>query len=371
MRRSLGSFHILLLATAAACSSEGGQPVVGFAYARNGADYLDLARAALTDAGHALPVFRYDSGSGLESTDSALAFAAALAGDPRIAVVVGPSNSRHALATAPAYNAAHIPQVIPSATSRRLVSAGPYTFTLAPNDSVEGDYLARFAVGAFHARRAILFYVNDEYGEGLRAGILSAFVGHGGVVEATVPIGRGTDIPLLLTGALRGHHPDVVFVAGRSVETALVLRSLRAIHHPLPVVAGDGAYLPSALHETAGPDLDGLYVLAFWVYDSTDPAHRAFATRVAGLRHTGPTPEDALTEDALRLAVAALDSAGPDREAIRKWLADLGVTRPPFLGLSGRISFGPRREHPLAIVRFRNGGVERMPDSLVAPASAP
>lgn len=231
--------------------------------------------------------------------------------------------------------------------------------------------MARFAWHELGARQALLFYVNDEYGEGLRAGIVSSFVAQGGTILAAIPVGGEMDMATLIAAALRRHRPDVIFSAGRSVETGLILRAVRERRSTLPVVAGDGAYFPSELERVAGKDLTGLYVCAFWVSDSTNARHRAFAERVRRTLGAEPTPEDALTEDALVLATEARMTAGNDRAAVQRWLAGLGRDRPPFAGLTGSISFGTERAFPLAMVRFRDGRVEPADRSLVAPAPAP
>ncbi len=373
MRRTTSAlgFLALVIGLPVRACSDGGRPVIGFAYTQPSAPYLELARAALAERGTPSPLFLFDSAAVTETSDDAIALATRFAARSDIAIVVGPSNSRHALATAPAYNAAGLPHLIPSATSRRLRNSGPATFTLAPDDSIEGEFLARFAWQDLRARRALLFYINDEYGEGLRTGIVSSFAAQGGEVLESIPLGSEMDVPTLMTAALRRHHPDVIFAAARSHETGLILRVLHDTRSALPVVAGDGAYLPAQLERASGGDLTGLYVLAFWVYDSTDPAHRAFAERVRRILGAEPTPEDALTEDALVLATAARRAAGPDRLAVRRWLAELGQGRPPFRGITGDISFGPERELPLTMVRFRDGRAERVDRSLVVPPPSP
>jgi hypothetical protein len=84
-----------------------------------------------------------------------------------------------------------------------------------------------------------------------------------------------------------------------------------------------------------------------------------------------PTPEDALTEDALVLAATARAEGGPDRGAVRRWLTGLGHDRPPFDGLTGPIAFGAGRQLPLAMVKFVDGKAVRVPFSLVAPGPQP
>lgn len=375
MRRAILATILLAVVTGVGLCfrAETGRPVIGFAYTHLSARYLELADLALRAEGHRgpLPRFLYDSTAEQQTSDGALTLAAAFVGDPAVAVVVGPSNSRHALATAPAYNAAGLAHIVPSATSRRLRSAGPSTFVLVPDDSVQGEFIARFAQDRLHARTATVFYVNDEYGEGLREGIESNFVAHGGIILGTFPVGGEVDISVLLRAAIRRGRPDVILMAGRSEETGQLVKALRTAAPGLPVVAGDGAYLPAELLRASDGDVDGLYVVAFWVYDSTNAAHRAFADRVRQVFHAEPLPEDALTEDALVLATEARTAAGADRAAVRRWLAGLGHDRPPFPGLTGKISFGPDRELPLAMVRFRGGRAERADLSLVGAAPQP
>ena len=345
--------------------------MVAFAYARSSALYLDLAREALRERGSPVPVFFYDSTAAAENSERALAFAASVVGRAEVAVVVGPSNSRHALATAPAYNAAGLVQIVPSSTNRRLREAGPATLMLVPDDSVEGEFLARFAWGALGARRAVVFFANDEYGEGLRAGISTAFTALGGKVLEAVPTAEEMDYDAVVGSLVQRHHPDVIFSAGRGHETGTVLHEVRRVRGGIPVVAGDGAYYLPQLGPAAGGDLTGLFVLAFWVFDSSSAAHRAFADRVRRTLGREPTPEDALTEDALVLAATARMAAGPDRAAVRRWLAGLGRDRPPFEGLTGSVTFGPRRQLPLAMVRFDGATPVRVPFSLVAPVPQP
>jgi ABC-type branched-subunit amino acid transport system substrate-binding protein len=191
------------------------------------------------------------------------------------------------------------------------------------------------------------------------------------VILDAVPTAVEMDYDAAVGSTIRRHHPDVIFSAGRGRETGLLLREVHRGARAVPVVAGDGAYYLPHLEQTAAGDLSGLFVLAFWVYDSSNAAHRRFADRVRRTLGTEPTPEDALTEDALVLAALARTEAGPDRNAVRRWLTGLGRDRPPFDGLTGPITFGPGRELPLAMVRFVDGKATRVPFSLVAPGPQP
>ena len=68
---------------------------------------------------------------------------------------------------------------------------GPWTFTLAASDSVEGAVLGQFAAEYLRARRVALFYVPDEYGMGLRAAAMRKLRENGVRVVDNVPVVGG------------------------------------------------------------------------------------------------------------------------------------------------------------------------------------
>ncbi len=97
--------------------------------------------------------------------------------------VSGHGGSRGSLAAAPVYGEARVPHIVPTGTSRLLATVSPWTLPLPPNDSVEGVYSADFVRDSLRARSVVVFYVSDEYGVGLRDGVLAALRGTGVAVR--------------------------------------------------------------------------------------------------------------------------------------------------------------------------------------------
>jgi len=52
-----------------------------------------------------------------------------------------------------------------------------------------------------------------------------------------------------------------------------------------------------------------------------------------------PDHRAAMTYDAVRLIARALEAVGPDRRALRDYLARVGQSEPAFEGVSGTIAF--------------------------------
>jgi len=125
-------------------------------------------------------------------------------------------------------------------------------------------------------------------------------------------------------------------------------------------VAGDGALVLPLLTRTAGPAADSLYVVAFWMPDAPDSLSRAFVERYRRVAGELPQSADAMSHDALMLIADAVRVVGPSPTAIRQYLRELGASRPPYEGVTGRISFGPHARPRLVMAHVVGGRPRRV-----------
>lgn len=265
--------------------------------------------------------------------------------------MVGHGGSRGTLAALPVYDAAGVPLVVPNSTSRQLQGAGPWTFVLPPSDSVEGALLARFAVHGLGARRISIFYINDEYGVGLRDGALLELGRLGATVIDRVPLGQFNDLSTMVEASLTRGRPDVIVVAGTPQMTGLIARAATERIPEMRVVAGDGALVMPDLARYAGGAAGSIYCAAFWAPDANNPNDQAYIARFREVTGRAPLPSATMSRDAIMLLAQAVREAGTDRAAIRRWLEQLGEDRPPYAGVTGAISFRPEAAPRIEIVR--------------------
>jgi ABC-type branched-subunit amino acid transport system substrate-binding protein len=229
---------------------------------------------------------------------------------------------------------------------------------------MEGRFIGRLVAERLGAQRALILYVGDEYGSGLRAGTEAALAERGVQVVDRVALELSGRCPRgsaanpsedLITLALRKGVPDVVVLASRAAEAGC---ALQAIHRRLPrmrYVAGDGV-IPEALALDAPAEaVDSTYFITFWHADTTDARTREFVA--AFRRSTGRDPHygDALVYDATQLLIDAIRSVGTDRERVRDYLRELGGRRPAPAGLTGPLTFEPAARRGIVVVR-RQGG---------------
>jgi branched-chain amino acid transport system substrate-binding protein len=335
---------------------------IGDAFPRDQASaaILSAIRAAVESAGVGISEWTVRGGPPGATiqlnTDQATRFA----DDPSVIAVVGHSGSRDALLGAAVYNLRGVPNVVPNATSRRLGTTGPWTFTLVPNDSVQGEFIANYALDSLRAARISILYLGDEYGLGLRDGLSSALRARGARMADATMIPTETcfssrSVVLyesIVTAALRRGTPDVVVVTAGNANGWCVADLIHATKPAIWVVFSDGMdgarHLPDPLRGV--PDLRLRVVpsrirgVEFWEA-GTDSLSREFVQRMQPVLHRAPDASHALVYDAYMLLTTAIREAGPSRVAVRKWLESLGRSRAPWVGVTGPIAFNrPRSE---------------------------
>jgi len=285
-----------------------------------------------------------------------VAYAEALLTIPRLVAVVGHLDSRGSLLAAPIYGEAGITFIVPTSTSRRLRAVGPWTFQLAPDDMEEGAFLARFVLDRLAARRVTICYlVADEYGIGLRDGVVAALHARGVEPVDQVGILEDSDFPRRVEASLRRGTPQVVVLATRIKEAAAIAQ---AVHRRLPgarIVAGDGVAIDTAFGRLAGSAAASVFAVAWWNAANPDPVSQAFVARFTRLTGHLPSPSDAKFYDALMVAAQAVREVGARPAAIRSYLRELGTARPPYHGVTGSMSFGPGRAISLVMTRLEDG----------------
>ena len=312
-------------------------------------------------------IWETSGSTGIAGLPASVRVAELLAADPALVGVVGPNSSRDALLAGPLYNTAGLPHIVPTATSRRLRDTGRFTLLLAPDDSMEGAFAARFITHRLGARRVLILYVGDEYGSGLRTSLESALVGQGGAVVDRVVLEVGGQCPRAdspnpyedqVTLALRRGTPDVVFLATRTVEAGCATRAIHARQPRMRYVAADGV-VPGNLAVIAPAEaMDSTYFITFWHPDTSNAENRAFTEEFRRRFRRVPHYGDALVFDATRLLVDAVREVGGDRARILEYLESLGRGRPAPSGLTGTLTFDRSARTGIIVVRQRGGHTE-------------
>jgi branched-chain amino acid transport system substrate-binding protein len=291
----------------------------------------------------------------MRDDDADGAKAAAIAGDfvadPKVLAVVGHVNSSAMMAAARIYDG-HLPAVATTATSPDLSGISPWVFRVISSDSTNGEDLARFAY-RLGRRRAAILYENNSYGRGLTESFQRNFVGR--VISADPIDAAGTHFEPYLT-YLRQSRPDIVFVAGTETSGMEILREARRQGLEADFLGGDG-WTGVVGDVTAS---EGAYVGSPFTSADPRPEVQRFVKAFRELHKREPDGNAALAYDATRLLARAIVIEGPDRGAIRDYLAALG-TKSAYRGVTGKIAFrrdGDPVGKGFVMTRVRHGSLE-------------
>ncbi len=357
----------------AACSSEGRPILIGVSGPFSQPRGVSMRHAAQLAAeeinaaggigGRRLQlVFADDSGS----EDRAVRIAKAFSDSAAMVAVVGHLSSNTTLAAGRVYSASADPLVMisPSASSPDLTGFSPYVFRVTPSDLNQGQQIARFARRSLEggsdgggARRAGVIFINNEYGRGLRQAFAAEFSGLGGVILEEDPYLPDTPSlePYLSRMRQRGGVEVLVLACERPGEE-LALRELRQLGLHWPVIGGD------ALTGIEGPLAEGVRFSSTYLPQQPGERNGRFVAAYArAFKGERPDHRGAGAYDILRLLAQAITIAGPDRDAIRDFIAQVGTTKPAFEGVTGTIAFdanGDVPTKPVVIGVIRNGQLQ-------------
>lgn len=331
----------LALAGTAGCEPTAPPRVLGGAVAQS---YLNAARLAVEDELALGPIPGLDTVFLPEASNRsapALAIAESLAAVPGMVAVIGHANSASSLVASQVYNARRIVQIAPTSTAVTYSEAGPYSFRVVPPDDRQGPFLAG-VVQARHPEgaRIALFYVNDEYGRGLRRSVMASLDSTSHPVVLELPHAEeavGDDDVRRGLEALAQAGPDVVLWLGRPQALLLFLPELRRAWPEVPIYGGDAFARAERLPAAAGL-WSGIGYTDF-LDPADDPRAARFIERFRARFGGEASAGEVLSYDAARVVLQAFREGVETSEQLRTYLHSLGDQRPAFEGLSGPLVF--------------------------------
>ena len=282
-----------------------------------------------------------------KTADSPVAIAASFRDDPRVIGVVGHTESAATISAAAVYDdRAHegrnaLVAISPTASAASVTLESEWVFRVCPTAAEQARALARYVADTLRSLRTGIIYRNDPAGKDFLRAFSEEFVKQHGVIVERDPFTE--EIPEFDAYAKRlGQKgvPTVVMQANAGDE--------RNALHMLRTVGGSPIFIgtnpPEPPDSAAARAVRGMRYLL--LYSADQPVTQEGGRFAAEFqRRTGRVADHwgALGYDAAMLIGTAVREVGADRRRVRDRIAEVGRSRPAFVGTTGTIRFDTLR----------------------------
>ena len=296
--------------------------------------------------------FQDDKGDPKEAANAAQK----LGSNPNVLAVLGHFNSSCSLAGKEVYNSMGVLQLSPGSTNVTVCEGGDWTFRNVYRDDFQGQFIADFIKYVLGYGRVAVFFDNDDYGRGLRDSFAERAEEIGLEIVREEAYVRDTQEYTPQLTQIIAKKPDIIFISGLYANAAMILTQARNLGIETPFIGGDGL-LSADLVTNAGKASEGVIVTCPFLPTVGEEKTRNFVTSFKQRYGTDPDAWAALSYDALGIVAEAIEKAGPDRKAIRDYVAAMDSPEKGYDGVAGLTYFNADGDcmKPLIVAVVKDG----------------
>lgn len=278
--------------------------------------------------------------------ESATAAALKLITQDQVLAVIGPQASKQAIPAGEVCNSYKTPMISPWSTNPQTTKDRPYVFRACFLDPFQGPVAAKFATEEFQAKKAAVLYdIASDYPKGLAEYFKEAFEkihGSGSIVAFETFTTKDRDFSAQLTNIIKS-GADVLFTPQYYDEVPLIVKQAHQLGWKKPIMGSD-SWGSAELMKLCGDDCKGLYFTTHYAAAGAKGATKEFIDKYNAKYGYVPDDVAALTWDAIRLLLQAIQNTGgltgnleKDRENVKNALAQIK----DFDGITGTMTFTP------------------------------
>ena len=274
-----------------------------------------------------------DTGNPKEAPNVAQKFAS----DKNILALIGHWNSSCTLAARNIYEQAGLPVITDSVNKAITDGSTPHLFRISLTDTAQAESLADYAYNVAGKRKAAILYTANDFGTGLMNDFTAKFTALGGEVTASETYfeGQSKDFSPQIT-KIKEKNPDLLFVAGYYVETALIAQQAKASGLDIQILGTDGIS-SEELIKLGGDAVEGILFGAFFHPDVEFSGTKEFTEKFVAKYGKNPDTYAALAYDSAKIVLAAIEKYGA--EVTREQITEYIKGAQDFPGVAGPITF--------------------------------
>lgn len=279
-------------------------------------------------------VVRDDRGEPKTATNIAREFAE----DDDIIAVVGSFTSTAAMAAAPIFDKAGIPQISPTSSHPDFTDLGNFVYRGTPTQDKEAALIAEYLKDELGQDKAGIIYRQDDWGNSASEQFEAGFEAAGGEItkiEAVAPDSR--DFRTLVT-SMKSAGIDSVYLALQYSDAAVLAQQMLSSGWEPTVITATSLYTHELMNLSGEDAVEGWHVPAFFFAESEEPAVANFVNAYEERYGELPNAHAGTGYDSMGMigtALDTIDAVGKDgREALGEALFDA-----EFDGATGKLTF--------------------------------
>ncbi len=285
--------------------------------------------------------------------------------------IIGPLSSSQAIPVGQMAQAFATPMISPWSTSPTTTKDRPYVFRSCFIFTVQGPAITKFAASEFKATKAaVLFDIVAAYPRGMAKNFKEAFEAANGVgsVVAFEEFRTGDEDFSKQLARIKDSGAEFIFTPQHYNEVPLIVRQAKSMGLTLPIM-GSNSWAGGDLIGECGADCSGLFFTGNYAPGKATGLNKEFVDAYVTAYGENPDEPAALTWDALRVFVEAIEKTGglsgnlvKDRTLVKDTLTKIQ----DFDGAAGILSFNETGNPSKCtiVVKIDESGVFAFHDSI-------
>ena len=267
----------------------------------------------------------------------------------KIDAVLDDAVSSVALAIVPIITKNKLTTISTGSTNPKLSGASPYFFRLWNSDTEEAVISARFIGETLKYKKGVIFYILNDYGEGLKQAFEKEFARYNGKIIGKESFKQGAASFREQLLKLKSMNPEFMYLIGYPTEIPRILVEMKKLHFDVQVIT-TAAVQDKSILEQAKDAAEGV------IYPYPKPVKteitEKFIKEYKEKYNELPGSPAAEAYDAIMIFAEAFENVGKNREKIRDYVASI-----EFKGASGYVKFDKNGDvhKPMEIKIIKNG----------------
>jgi len=316
------------------------------------------------------------------NTDTAIKVAMEISKKNNALLVLGHYFSSTSLAAGNVYLKSRIPVITGSATAETITKKNEWFFSIAPNNSFQGEFIANYIRSSLNYKTCSIVYDENDYGKSLYHSFQSKAHMIGLEIKNTWHFCKNnpqftSQFNKLISQLRSSSNPGIIFVATHAIEAVKIISSLKYPGSTHKIIGPDSfstnsfiLYLNRLPQEKSSPGYysNGIYTTTPFISDLANNYNQQFISEYMNMFGKKPSWVSACYYDATLIAAKAMQEIEDtkkirsNRIQIKQFLESKYNVQTSEKGVTGPLFFESDRnvKNPLRVCFFKNQ--ELVPD---------